>query len=63
MTHTYCDGLLNDAGIIRNRLKVEAAIANAQRILELRKTYGSFAVYQAILRRSPAWYSQPAAGR
>jgi len=35
--------LLADAGIIRNRLKVDAAIANAQRILELRKTHGSFA--------------------
>ena len=29
--------LLADAGIIRNRLKVEAAIANAKRILELRE--------------------------
>ena len=35
--------LLSDPGIIRNRLKVDAAIANAQRILELRKTHGSFA--------------------
>ena len=34
--------LLNDAGIIRNRLKVDAAIANAQRILELRKSHGGF---------------------
>jgi len=34
--------LLNDAGIIRNRLKVNAAIVNAQKILELRKEYGSF---------------------
>jgi DNA-3-methyladenine glycosylase I len=34
--------LLNDAGIIRNRLKVNAAIVNAQRIQELRKGYGSF---------------------
>ena len=34
--------LLADSGIIRNRLKVDAAIANAQRILELRKTHGSF---------------------
>jgi DNA-3-methyladenine glycosylase I len=34
--------LLNDAGIIRNRLKVNAAIVNAQKILELRKDYGSF---------------------
>jgi DNA-3-methyladenine glycosylase I len=35
--------LLADRGIIRNRLKVDAAIANARRILELRNTYGSFA--------------------
>jgi DNA-3-methyladenine glycosylase I len=35
--------LLADAGIIRNRLKVEAAIANAARILELRESHGSFA--------------------
>ena len=34
--------LLNDAGIIRNRLKINAAIINAQKILELRKEYGSF---------------------
>ena len=31
-----------DAGIIRNRLKIEAAIANAARILELRESHGSF---------------------
>jgi len=35
--------LLADAGIIRNRLKVEAAIANAGRVLELAGTHGSFA--------------------
>ena len=34
--------LLADAGIIRNRLKVNAAIVNAQRVLELRSDYGSF---------------------
>jgi DNA-3-methyladenine glycosylase I len=34
--------LLADAGIIRNRLKVEAAIANAKTILALRREYGSF---------------------
>jgi DNA-3-methyladenine glycosylase I len=39
--------LLADAGIIRNRLKVEAAIANAGRILELRDTHGSFARWLA----------------
>lgn len=34
--------LLNDAGIIRNRLKVDAAIHNANVILKLQKEYGSF---------------------
>ena len=34
--------LLADAGIIRNRLKVNAAIENAKRIQELGKEYGSF---------------------
>src|ERR671921_2121021 len=31
--------LLANTGIIRNRLKIDAAIANAQTILELRGTY------------------------
>lgn len=34
--------LLGDAGIIHNRLKVNAAIENANRILALRVEYGSF---------------------
>lgn len=34
--------LLNDAGIIRNRLKVNAAIENAKTILVLQKEFGSF---------------------
>ena len=34
--------LLNDAGIIRNKLKVSAAIENAKTILTLQKQYGSF---------------------
>ena len=34
--------LLNDAGIIRNRLKVNAAIGNAKTILTLQKEFGSF---------------------
>ena len=34
--------LLQDAGIIRNRLKVNAAIVNARKILELQKSHGSF---------------------
>lgn len=35
--------LLADAGIIRNRLKVDAAIHNAGRIVELIAEHGSFA--------------------
>ena len=34
--------LLSDAGIIRNRLKITAAIENAKTIVELQKEYGSF---------------------
>ena len=34
--------LLADAGIIRNRLKVDAVIENARRIIAQRETYGSF---------------------
>src|SRR3546814_16616449 len=34
--------LLADAGIIRNRLKVDSAIENAKRIVALRRDYGSF---------------------
>jgi DNA-3-methyladenine glycosylase I len=39
--------LLADPGIIRNRLKIEAAIANAARILELQQSHGSFACWLA----------------
>ena len=35
--------LMADAGIIRNRLKIEAAVTNAARLLELRASHGSFA--------------------
>lgn len=37
--------LLGDAGIIRNRLKVAAAIHNAQRVVELIAGHGSFAAW------------------
>ena len=37
--------LLRDAGIIRNRLKVDAAIENARRIAALRDGHGSFAAW------------------
>lgn len=37
--------LMADPGIIRNRLKIEAAIANAGRILQLQASHGSFAAW------------------
>lgn len=41
-TETDRERLLADPGIIRNRLKVNAAIENAKTILQLQKTHGSF---------------------
>jgi DNA-3-methyladenine glycosylase I len=37
--------LMQDSGIIRNRLKIEAAISNASRFLEIQKEFGSFDKY------------------
>ena len=37
--------LMADAGIIRNRAKIEAAVNNANRLLEVRQEFGTFAKY------------------
>ena len=37
--------LLNDPGIIRNRLKVESTVSNAKSFLEIQKEFGSFDNY------------------
>lgn len=37
--------LMKDAGIVRNRAKILAAINNAQQFLEVRKEFGSFSRY------------------
>jgi DNA-3-methyladenine glycosylase I len=37
--------LLADAGIIRNRLKIDAAISNAQSFLAVKKEFGTFKKY------------------
>ena len=37
--------LLSDPGIVRNRLKVAAAVQNAQAFLAIQKEFGSFDVY------------------
>jgi DNA-3-methyladenine glycosylase I len=38
--------LLADAGIVRNRAKVESAIRNARAFLDVQKEFGSFNAYQ-----------------
>jgi len=37
--------LLKNDGIIKNRLKIEATVSNAQKFLEVRKEFGSFDKY------------------
>lgn len=37
--------LLRDAGIVRNRLKIESAVVNARCFLALQKEHGSFSAY------------------
>ncbi|MEK7564998.1 MAG: DNA-3-methyladenine glycosylase I [Patescibacteria group bacterium] len=37
--------LMADAGIVRNKLKISAAINNAQRFLEVKKEFGTFSKY------------------
>jgi DNA-3-methyladenine glycosylase I len=36
------DELMNNSGIIRNRLKINAAIFNAQQVIEIQKEFGTF---------------------
>lgn len=46
--------LLADAGIVRHRGKIESAINNAQRVLELREQFGSLAAYAWRFEPDPA---------
>lgn len=39
------DSLLLDAGIIRNKLKVNATVTNAQAFIKIQKEFGSFSKY------------------
>src|SRR4030042_3059696 len=39
------DSLMKNAGIIRNRLKIEAAVTNARAFIAVRREYGSFDTY------------------
>jgi len=40
------DSLMLDAGIVRNRLKVESAVKNARAFLRVQEEFGSFSEYQ-----------------
>lgn len=40
------EALMQDAGIVRNRLKIESAVKNARAFLELQEELGSFSDYQ-----------------
>ena len=55
--------LLRDPGIVRNRLKVASAIANARAFLAVQEEFGSFAAYQWRFvdgaPRQNAWRSLP----
>jgi len=37
--------LMSDAGIVRNRLKVESTISNARAVLEIQRQFGTFDTY------------------
>ena len=45
--------LLADAGIIRNRLKVDAVIENARRVVAIRAEHGSFAAWLDLCHPLP----------
>ena len=62
--------LLDDVGIIRNRLKIEAAVSNARAFLAISKKHGSFAAYlwkfikgKPIVRRRKSLKELPATSR
>jgi DNA-3-methyladenine glycosylase I len=39
------DSLLQDSGIIRNKLKIESAVTNAKAFIDVRKEFGTFNTY------------------
>ena len=60
MTEADVARLLQDAGIIRHRGKIESTINNAKRALEIRKEFGSLAAY--IWKFEPAALPAPTVG-
>ncbi len=39
------DSLLQDSGIVRNKLKINATVSNAKAFMEVQKEFGSFSAY------------------
>jgi DNA-3-methyladenine glycosylase I len=56
-TERRVERLLGDAGIVRHRGKIEAAIANARGVLSLRK--GGTPLHELVWSFAPADYAQP----
>ena len=54
--------LLADAGIVRNRLKIDAAIANARAFLAVQKEFGSFDAYIWQFVESPSLKTRGSTG-
>ncbi len=50
---TDLERLQGDPGLVRNRRKIEATIANAQRMLELIEEHGSFHAYLRTIEDLP----------
>ena len=44
-TESKYESLLQDAGIVRNKLKIRSAISNAQLFMEVQQEFGSFSKY------------------
>ena len=44
-TNKRIETLLNNSAIVRNRLKVESAVTNAQAFIEVQEAFGSFSKY------------------
>ncbi len=53
--------LLGDAGIVRNRAKIDATIANASRFIETAHEFGSFAAYLESIVPPPPRRRPPSA--
>ena len=43
--HEKIESLLEDAGIIRNKLKINATVTNAKAFIQIQKEFGSFSKY------------------